>query len=189
MSSSAPEPSTWRYTIRCVFLGFKRRFRRSPATGSKPDDPTRGWGSHAPLLARRVRGVNAAHCLHNGLAKAPPGYGRTELRYLGRTDAFDPRVWCALSPSLGRQKILTFNLFIFPSAPFAGLMILLDERSKSAAQIIFPLLAGCGIGMNFHAPYQVFQAALGPEHLATATSAFFLVRFTGATIGLVCRSF
>ncbi|KAL1690126.1 major facilitator superfamily domain-containing protein [Schizophyllum commune] len=65
-----------------------------------------------------------------------------------------------------------------------GLMILLDERSKSAAQIIFPLLAGCGIGMNFHAPYQVFQAALGPEHLATATSAFFLVRFTGATIGL-----
>ncbi|KAL1740145.1 hypothetical protein HDZ31DRAFT_26007, partial [Schizophyllum fasciatum] len=65
-----------------------------------------------------------------------------------------------------------------------GLMILLDEKSSPAALVVFPLIAGCGIGMNFHAPYQVFSAALGPDHLATATSAFFLVRFTGATIGL-----
>lgn len=39
--------------------------------------------------------------------------------------------------------------------------------------------------MLFHAPYQVFTNALRPEELATGTSAFFLVRFTGATTGLV----
>jgi hypothetical protein len=39
--------------------------------------------------------------------------------------------------------------------------------------------------MLFHAPYQIFTRALKPHEIATGTSAFFLVRFTGATIGLV----
>ena len=39
--------------------------------------------------------------------------------------------------------------------------------------------------MLFHAPYQVFARAVKPKELATGTSAFFLVRFTGATVGLV----
>jgi len=42
--------------------------------------------------------------------------------------------------------------------------------------------------MLFHAPYQVFIRALKSEELATGTSAFFLVRFTGATVGLVSGS-
>jgi hypothetical protein len=42
--------------------------------------------------------------------------------------------------------------------------------------------------MLFHAPYQVFTKALEPHELATGTSAFFLVRFTGATVGLVGHS-
>lgn len=41
------------------------------------------------------------------------------------------------------------------------------------------------MGFLFHAPYQVFVRTLRPHELATGTSAFFLVRFTGATIGLV----
>lgn len=48
-----------------------------------------------------------------------------------------------------------------------------------------PLVAGIGIGMLFHAPYQVLTKALHSEDIASATSAFFLVRFTGATCGLV----
>lgn len=55
-------------------------------------------------------------------------------------------------------------------------------------QICFPLIAGIGVGLLFHAPYQVFVKALDPSELATGTSAFFLVRFTGATIGLVSSS-
>lgn len=39
--------------------------------------------------------------------------------------------------------------------------------------------------MLFHAPYQLFTASLQPHELSTGTSAFFLVRFTGATVGLV----
>jgi len=65
-----------------------------------------------------------------------------------------------------------------------GLMNLLDERSPVYTHVIFPLVAGVGLGMLFHAPYQVFTRALNPQELATATSAFFLVRFTGATVGL-----
>lgn len=67
----------------------------------------------------------------------------------------------------------------------SGLLILLNENSSIAAQVCFPLIAGIGLGMLFHAPYQVFGQALEPQELATGTSAFFLVRFTGATIGLV----
>jgi hypothetical protein len=43
--------------------------------------------------------------------------------------------------------------------------------------------------MLFHAPYQIFANALKPHELATGTSAFFLVRFTGATVGLVSKKF
>lgn len=64
-------------------------------------------------------------------------------------------------------------------------MTLLDEHSKVSTYVTFPLLAGIGLGMLFHAPYQVFTRALKPSELASATSAFFLVRFTGATVGLV----
>lgn len=53
------------------------------------------------------------------------------------------------------------------------------------SQVFFPLIAGVGVGMLFHAPFQIFTRILKPEELASGTSAFFLVRFTGATIGLV----
>jgi hypothetical protein len=65
---------------------------------------------------------------------------------------------------------------------------LLNENADVAAQVVFPLIAGIGIGMLFHAPYQVFTRSLKPWELATGTSAFFLVRFTGATVGLVSLS-
>jgi hypothetical protein len=65
-----------------------------------------------------------------------------------------------------------------------SLLITLKDASSHFAQICFPLIAGIGIGFLFHAPYQVFVKALHPSELATGTSAFFLVRFTGATIGL-----
>lgn len=64
-------------------------------------------------------------------------------------------------------------------------MNLLHEQSSNLLQALFPLVAGIGLGMLFHAPYQVFIKALKPQEIATGTSAFFLVRFTGATIGLV----
>jgi hypothetical protein len=64
--------------------------------------------------------------------------------------------------------------------------MLLDEDAKTYTQVLFPLVAGVGIGMLFHAPYQIFTRALKPHELASGTSAFFLVRFTGATMGLVC---
>ncbi|KAJ8596466.1 amino acid permease ScVBA-like protein [Rhizopogon salebrosus TDB-379] len=65
-----------------------------------------------------------------------------------------------------------------------GLLITLRDASPNIMQICFPLIAGIGVGLLFHAPYQVFVKALQPSELATGTSAFFLVRFTGATIGL-----
>ena len=66
-----------------------------------------------------------------------------------------------------------------------GMLHLLHEQSSLAEQVAFPLIAGIGIGMLFHTPFQVFTKALKPYEIAPATSAFFLVRFTGATAGLV----
>lgn len=65
-----------------------------------------------------------------------------------------------------------------------GLLSALNEHSSVLTQILYPLVAGIGLGMLFHAPYQIFANALKPHELATGTSAFFLVRFTGATVGL-----
>lgn len=61
----------------------------------------------------------------------------------------------------------------------------MDENSPNSLQILFPLISGVGIGMLFHSPYQVFLRTLDPHEVASGTCAFFLVRFTGATIGLV----
>ncbi|KAF9535502.1 major facilitator superfamily domain-containing protein [Crepidotus variabilis] len=78
----------------------------------------------------------------------------------------------------------TISMGLFISTIGFGLLHLLDEKAKVVLQIVFPLIAGIGIGMLFHAPYQVFTRSLKPQDLAAGTSAFFLVRFTGATIGL-----
>ena len=64
-------------------------------------------------------------------------------------------------------------------------MITLDERSSRSIKVLFPFVAGIGLGLLLHAPYQVFTRALQSRDMAIGTSAFFLMRFTGATIGLV----
>jgi hypothetical protein len=69
-----------------------------------------------------------------------------------------------------------------------GLMISMNTRTPVSLQEIAPLVAGVGIGMLFHTPYQVLTKALKPDDIASATSAFFLVRFTGATCGLVSKT-
>ena len=62
---------------------------------------------------------------------------------------------------------------------------MLNPSSSVIVQELYPLISGIGIGMLFHAPYQVLTAATDPTSLASVTGAFFLVRFTGATTGLV----
>ncbi|EGO30980.1 hypothetical protein SERLADRAFT_432641 [Serpula lacrymans var. lacrymans S7.9] len=81
------------------------------------------------------------------------------------------------------QKWITCGGLIISTLGF-GLMNLLHERSSHVSQAVYPLISGVGLGMLFHAPYQIFTRALKPSELATGTSAFFLVRFTGATVGL-----
>lgn len=65
-------------------------------------------------------------------------------------------------------------------------MIGLSEHTNMVLRNVYVLVAGVGIGFLFHAPYQVFIRALRRKDTASGTSAFFLVRFTGATVGLVC---
>lgn len=65
-----------------------------------------------------------------------------------------------------------------------GLMITLNEYSGIVIQEIYPLIAGVGIGILFHTPFQVLTNALPKRDLAQATGAFFLVRFMGTTTGL-----
>jgi hypothetical protein len=69
---------------------------------------------------------------------------------------------------------------------FSALLWLLDENTRVIMQSFLPLLGGFGIGMLFHAPYQALTSVLSPKELAAGTGAFFLVRFTGATVGLAC---
>ncbi|KAJ3868415.1 major facilitator superfamily domain-containing protein [Lentinula novae-zelandiae] len=82
----------------------------------------------------------------------------------------------------GQNLVISIGFLI--SALGFGLLNLLNEDSRISFQDVFPLIAGIGMGILFHAPYQVFGRAFKSSELGTCTSAFFLVRFTGATVGI-----
>ncbi|KAI0003723.1 major facilitator superfamily domain-containing protein [Russula compacta] len=84
--------------------------------------------------------------------------------------------------TVGQKRVISAGLFIATTG-FA-LLWLLDTNTPILMQSFLPLLAGFGIGMLFHAPYQALTNVLSPKELAAGTGAFFLVRFTGATVGL-----
>ncbi|KAI6159605.1 amino acid permease ScVBA-like protein [Pisolithus thermaeus] len=131
-------------------------------------------------LALYFQAVNGLTPLNAGIQMLPYS--------LGSSLASMPAAWLIgylqkkTGDTSGQKWIITMGLLI--STVGFGLLTLLGDMTSPALQISLPLIAGTGIGMLFHAPYQVFARALDPATLATGTSAFFLVRFTGATIGL-----
>lgn len=121
-------------------------------------------------------------CLPPGLS----GIGKNEATIRARKIILFRSDCCCLQLVSVCNNAFLPKQFLYSSA---GLLSALDEHSSVLTQIIYPLVAGIGLGMLFHAPYQIFANALKPHELATGTSAFFLVRFTGATVGLVSRIF
>lgn len=83
------------------------------------------------------------------------------------------------------MRIYFVRNFIIYLTSSPGLLILLNEKSSVAAREIYPLIAGVGIGMLFHAPFAALTNGMSSQDLSKTTSAFFLVRFIGATSGLV----
>ncbi|KAJ7062898.1 MFS general substrate transporter [Mycena amicta] len=65
-----------------------------------------------------------------------------------------------------------------------GLMIMLDERSSLALQIIYPTIAGIGLGFLFLPPLIGLQAAMPVKDMATSSTTFGLFRILGSTIGI-----
>ncbi|KAF7354705.1 Membrane transporter [Mycena sanguinolenta] len=65
-----------------------------------------------------------------------------------------------------------------------GLMIMLDERTPVALQIIYPLIAGLGLGALFVPPLIGLQAAMPVKDMATSSTTFGLFRSLGSTIGI-----
>ncbi|KAJ7048263.1 MFS general substrate transporter, partial [Mycena amicta] len=57
-----------------------------------------------------------------------------------------------------------------------GLMIMLDERSSLALQIIYPTIAGIGLGFLFLPPLIGIQAAMPTKNMATTSTTFGLFR-------------
>ncbi|KAH7915108.1 major facilitator superfamily domain-containing protein [Hygrophoropsis aurantiaca] len=131
-------------------------------------------------LALYFQAVNGSTPLIAGLQMLPYSLGSSLASmpvawFIGRCQA-------KTGNTSGQKWAITSGLLL--STLGFGLMILLNQTSSHVLQAAFPLIAGVGLGMLFHAPFQVFTRALSPSELATGTSAFFLVRFTGATIGL-----
>ncbi|KAJ7663013.1 major facilitator superfamily domain-containing protein [Mycena rosella] len=65
-----------------------------------------------------------------------------------------------------------------------GLMIMLNERSSIALQIIYPSVAGLGLGGLFLPPLIGLQAAMPVKEMATSSTTFGLFRALGSTIGV-----
>ncbi|EIW86443.1 MFS general substrate transporter [Coniophora puteana RWD-64-598 SS2] len=131
-------------------------------------------------LALYFQVVNGASPLQAGIQMLPYSLGSSVA---SMPAAWFMSKWQERKGHTGGQNIIIGMGLLIATTGF-GLMVILNERSSQALQSIFPLIAGIGVGMLFHAPYQIFTRALGPSELATGTSAFFLTRFTGATVGL-----
>jgi len=131
-------------------------------------------------LALYFQVVNGASPLQAGIQMLPYSLGSSVA---SMPAAWFMSKWQERKGHTGGQNIIIGMGLLIATTGF-GLMIILNERSSQVLQSIFPLIAGIGVGMLFHAPYQIFTRALGPSELATGTSAFFLTRFTGATVGL-----
>ncbi|KAF9015001.1 major facilitator superfamily domain-containing protein [Cyathus striatus] len=131
-------------------------------------------------LALYYQAANGSSPLHAGIKMLPYSLGSS---LASMPAAWFMGYWQARTRNTSGQN-LTISIGLLISTLGFGLLNLLNETSRISSQIIFPLIAGIGLGMLFHAPYQVFAKALKPQELATGTSAFFLVRFTGATVGL-----
>ncbi|KAF7318123.1 Membrane transporter [Mycena chlorophos] len=65
-----------------------------------------------------------------------------------------------------------------------GLMIMLDEKSSLALQIVYPTIAGLGLGFLFLPPLIGMQAAMPVKDMATSSTTFGLFRILGSTIGI-----
>ncbi|KAI0067750.1 major facilitator superfamily MFS-1 [Artomyces pyxidatus] len=131
-------------------------------------------------LALYYQDVNQATPLRAGLMLLPYS--------LGSSLASMPVAWFIgwrqrrTHDTSGQKWVISLGLLIATLG--FGLLQLLQQNTSLVMQSLLPLVAGFGLGMLFHAPYQVFISALSFQELATGTSAFFLVRFSGATVGL-----
>ncbi|KAJ7913215.1 major facilitator superfamily domain-containing protein [Mycena leptocephala] len=65
-----------------------------------------------------------------------------------------------------------------------GLMIMLDEQTSLALEIIYTAIAGLGAGGFFLPPLIGLQAAMPVKDMATSSTTFGLVRLLGSTIGI-----
>lgn len=89
--------------------------------------------------------------------------------------------------TLGFGSYHSLHFLEYPADLRAGLLILLDESSNMVAREMYPLIAGVGLGMLFHAPFAALTSGMSTHDRSRATSAFFLIRFIGATSGLVSQ--
>ncbi|KAJ7774979.1 MFS general substrate transporter [Mycena metata] len=65
-----------------------------------------------------------------------------------------------------------------------GLMILLDDKSGTAREEVFPLVAALGVGCLFQTPLIGLQAAMPIKDMATSTSTFGFIRTMGGTVAI-----
>jgi hypothetical protein len=89
-------------------------------------------------------------------------------QFITRTGRIRPAFWAGFS-------LMTLGF---------ALMATLDETSSVAQQEVYILIPALGIGMFFQAPLVACQAAMPLSAMASVTSAFFLVRMLGSTVGI-----
>lgn len=67
-------------------------------------------------------------------------------------------------------------------------MMLLDEKSSILMQTLVPLVAGLGVGLLLKTPATALSFAMKGSDAPAVTGGLFLVRFIGATSGVVSKT-
>lgn len=92
----------------------------------------------------------------------------------GHTDNDDPWFWL---DDNAHRSFLDVKVILRPLVYHA-------HNICSATQVIFPLLAGLGLGGLFYPPIIAMQAAMPLKDMATSTAAVGLLRQLGCTVGV-----
>ncbi|KDQ10533.1 hypothetical protein BOTBODRAFT_58069 [Botryobasidium botryosum FD-172 SS1] len=86
--------------------------------------------------------------------------------------------------TLSSTSSLSVSVSVLPPSDNLATNSRLLYHSSSATQIIFPMIAGTGIGGIFIPPMIGMQAAMPVKDQATSTATFGLIRTLGSTIGV-----
>ncbi|KAJ6607896.1 major facilitator superfamily domain-containing protein [Mycena sp. CBHHK59/15] len=174
------------FMVICLLLGFNHSQSgwNTPATIALVYE---GWTDRSPIIPPRLfKRFIAAYYLplyFQVLGASATRSGLCEIMPFSVISSATSALGGFVVSKMGDYRPVMWVSYAIMAIGY-GLMIMLDERSSIAVQIIYSFIAGIGIGGLFLPPLIGMQAAMPVKDMATSSTTFGLSRLLGSTIGI-----